>query len=91
MTAFYTSNVEFYLMGDRRFDPFCANVRALPRRENAVLIRSYFNRYRGYHPLTIDGHGSTQILQSMDRFAEACPNYASYRSLLSDYITSSDE
>lgn len=86
VTAFYTSNVEFYLMGDGLFDTFCANVRALPRHADAVMIRSYFNRYRGYHPLTLDGHGSTQLLQSMSRFAEACPNYASYRSLLSDYI-----
>ena len=45
LSAFYTSNVEFYLFGDARFDRFVANLAALPRAANSVVIRSVFGRF----------------------------------------------
>jgi hypothetical protein len=45
VSAFYVSNVEFYLFGDGRFPSFAANLGRLPRSERSVLIRSVFGRY----------------------------------------------
>ena len=45
LSAFYTSNVEFYLFRDGVFPRFVANLRMIPHREHTVLIRSIFNRY----------------------------------------------
>ena len=70
VSAFYTSNVEFYLMREGSFPRFAATVAALPRDERSVIIRSYFNRPRGPHPQAIPGYASTQLLQTVDSFAE---------------------
>ena len=45
LSAFYVSNVEFYLFGDARFARFVTNLRALPHAAHAVVIRSIFGRY----------------------------------------------
>jgi hypothetical protein len=45
LTAFYTSNVEFYLQREGTFPRFLANLRRIPHAENAVIIRSLFGRY----------------------------------------------
>jgi hypothetical protein len=42
VSAFYTSNVEYYLMHDDSFDRFAENVRRLPREPQSVIIRSCF-------------------------------------------------
>jgi hypothetical protein len=42
VTAFYASNVEFYLARSGGLGPFYENLRSLPRAANAVLIRSRF-------------------------------------------------
>jgi hypothetical protein len=60
--AFYTSNVEFYLWQSRTFDRWIDNVRSLPAREGAVVIRSYFGNGRG-HPSYVQGYYATQSLQ----------------------------
>ena len=60
VSAYYTSNVEFYLLGDGKLDPFVANVKRLPHLENGVLIRSVF---RTSLPQTVPGYRSTQLLQ----------------------------
>jgi hypothetical protein len=44
LTAFYTSNVEFYLYGQGVFPKFVANLRRIPRTEESVVIRSIFGR-----------------------------------------------
>jgi hypothetical protein len=70
VSAFYTSNVEQYLMRDGvSFDRFAANVRRLPRDQRSVIIRSYFGGgfYR-QHPNTVPGYYSTQLLQTLDSF-----------------------
>jgi hypothetical protein len=45
LSAFYTSNVEFYLFRSGSFPRFVSNLSAIPRSERAVIIRSIFNRY----------------------------------------------
>jgi hypothetical protein len=44
LTAFYVSNVEFYLFREDTFAKFIANLKLLPHTGNAVLIRSFFQR-----------------------------------------------
>lgn len=44
LSAFYASNVEDYLFRRDRFVPFVDNLRTLPRRPGAALIRSVFRR-----------------------------------------------
>jgi hypothetical protein len=45
VSAFYVSNVEFYLFGNGVFPRFAANLDRLPHAPNAVVIRSIFGRY----------------------------------------------
>ena len=45
LSAFYVSNVEFYLFGAGTFAPFAANLERLPRTANTVIIRSFFGRF----------------------------------------------
>lgn len=65
VTAFYTSNVEFYLMRQGQFADFIGNVANLPTHEKGVIIRSYFNRWAP-HPESVPGYSSTQLLQPID-------------------------
>ena len=44
LTAFYVSNVEFYLFREDTFSRFITNLKQLPHAGNAVLIRSFFQR-----------------------------------------------
>jgi hypothetical protein len=45
LSAFYVSNVEFYLFSDGSFPRFIANLGRLPHTAGSVLIRSIFGRY----------------------------------------------
>jgi hypothetical protein len=65
VSAFYTSNVEQYLMRDDSFDRFAASVARLPRTPKSVMLRSFF---LGGHPLQVAGYHATQLAQLMDRF-----------------------
>ena len=69
VTTFYTSNVEYYLLRQGRFEPFVENVRALPLEARATLIRSYF-AYRFQHPLARRGQRSTLVRQRIGAFLE---------------------
>lgn len=92
VSAFYTSNVEFYLMRGYRdddFDHFAENVRALPHDASSVIIRSYFNGSWGNaHPQTVNGYYSTQLLQTMESFVKehASGGYQSYSDLISKHL-----
>lgn len=74
VTAFYVSNVEFYLWRQDTMARWVENLKALPIDDRSVIIRSYFNYayYTSVHPQTIDNYFSVQILQTI-------------RSLISDY------
>lgn len=68
VSAFYASNVEFYLVRNGSFDRWVDNLRSLPIDERSVLIRSYFNYayYTSQHPQTIDNYFSVQLLQTIE-------------------------
>src|SRR5262245_40328794 len=88
VSAFYTSNVEFYLMRgfrDDEFNRFAENVSLLPRDERSVIIRSYFNGvWRYEHPQSVSGYYSTQLLQTMESFVKeySSGGYKSYSDLV---------
>lgn len=84
VSAFYTSNVEFYLMRRRRFARFVENVRHLPLDTQSVIIRSYFNRFSAEHPQTVPGYASTQLLQPIERLVDGYEQgrYQTYRDLI---------
>ncbi len=67
VSAFYTSNVEFYLMAEGSFGLFAQNVKRLPRDQKSVIIRSHFGR--GFpHPQAVPGYRSTQLMQTLETF-----------------------
>lgn len=85
VSAFYTSNVEFYLWGGTDFATYARNVVALPRDAHSVIIRSYFGRQFGdAHPLAVPGFVSVQLLQPLDDFAArwGADGWSSYRALV---------
>jgi hypothetical protein len=69
VSAFYTSNVEFYLMREGALDRFVANLRELPSGPDSVLVRACF-RYGRAHPAALPGHRSLTVLQRLPRFLE---------------------
>ena len=83
VSAFYTSNVEYYLMYQGQFPSFLENVQQLPLEQESVIIRSYFNRFRSSHPQTIQGYASTQLLQPIEMMI-AHPE-ATYSDLIFEY------
>ncbi|HUK90210.1 MAG TPA: hypothetical protein VLZ81_07405 [Blastocatellia bacterium] len=84
VSAFYTSNVEFYLSREGTFDKFAENVRALPIDDRSVIIRSYFNYYAPAHPQAIPGHFSTQLLERIGDLLKQCDagNCGSYNDIV---------
>ena len=69
VTAFYVSNVEFYLIRSGVFPTYVENVRALPLADSAQFIRAYFS-YGYPHPEALPGHRSTLVRQKINRFLE---------------------
>ncbi len=70
VSAFYTSNVEFYLVRDGIFGDFADNVASLPMNDRSMIIRSLFNRFETL-PQSRPGYTSTQLLQPMEGFVDA--------------------
>ena len=68
ISAFYVSNVEFYLWQQDGMQRFVENLKSLPINGRSVIIRSYFNyAYHTHpHPQTIDNYFSVQLLQTID-------------------------
>jgi hypothetical protein len=86
ISALYTSNAEDYMMRDGSFPKFAQTVATLPRDAHSVIIRSYFNGFRGQHPQSVPGFRSTQLLQPIDVFAAtvAKGGYTDYFQLMMD-------
>jgi hypothetical protein len=82
VSAFYVSNVEFYLWRYNTFDRWVENLTALPIDERSVIIRSYFNYayYTMPHPQTVDNSFSVQLLQTIGSLIkdQADRGYESY-------------
>jgi hypothetical protein len=76
LTAFYASNVEYYLWQDRTFERWLENLRRLPTADDAVVIRSYFANFGRAHPSAVPGYYATQILQPVATLDEG--GFASY-------------
>jgi hypothetical protein len=72
VSAFYVSNVEFYLQRQGTFDRFIENVKMLPIDNRSVMIRSYFNYYAPKHPQAEGEHFSTQLLQRIEDLLKVC-------------------
>jgi hypothetical protein len=68
VSAYYVSNVEFYLWRYDTMPRFVENLKTLPIDDKSVIIRSYFNYayYTNPHPQTIENYFSVQILQTID-------------------------
>lgn len=66
LSAFYASNVEFYLWQGGTFGRWQANLAGLPAASNSVVIRSYFPNFGEPHPSSVPGYYSTQILQRVE-------------------------
>jgi hypothetical protein len=87
VSAFYTSNVEDYLLRGGSFERFARTVATLPRTGRSVIIRSYFGgNFGDAIPGSVPGYYSTQVLQPIDTFAArvARGGYSSYRELATD-------
>jgi hypothetical protein len=85
VSAFYTSNVEDYLMRGGTFARYARTVAGLPRDRRSVIVRSYFGgNFGAPHPQAVPGYFSTQLVQTMDAFAAdvAAGGYASYGDLV---------
>ncbi len=67
VSAFYLSNVEFYLFRQRKWDHFVDNIRLLPIDEKSVLIRAYANLHRP-HPLMLNDHITVTLVQNTMNF-----------------------
>jgi len=65
VSAFYVSNVEYYLLRSGTFDAFVGNVRELPMRPDALFIRAYFD-YGRSHPSRLPGLRCTTVLQPVE-------------------------
>ena len=92
VSALYTSNVEFYIWGDRGFSRFAETVSGLPTDERSVIIRSYFSGGAGRHPLTVPGFYSTQLLQRIADFRRVWQGegFRSYGDLVTRDLVSLD-
>jgi hypothetical protein len=79
LSAFYASNVEFYLFGEGSFRDFVTNLRRVPHTNHSLIIRSVFGRWRS-------GDGSSSHTQSVAAMLDAVQNgrIRSYRELV-DY------
>jgi hypothetical protein len=62
LSAFYVSNVEFYLWRDGSYGRYVENLRELPRAANAMIIRSLFG-----------GGASTSEIEPVARVLERSP------------------
>ena len=72
VSAFYVSNVEFYLARQGTFDKFVENLKSLPIDNRSIIIRSYFNYYAPSHPQAEPNHFSTQLLQRIEDLLKQC-------------------
>lgn len=78
VSAFYVSNVEFYLWRYDTMLKFVENLKGLPIDDKSVIIRSYFNYayYTEVHPQTVGNSFSVQLMQTIESMLQ---DYASDR------------
>ncbi len=83
VSALYASNAEDYVLRDGGFPAYATTVSALPRNSRSMIIRSFFGG-GGSHPESVPGYYSTQLLQTIDSFADDTrrTKIVSYRQLV---------
>ena len=75
LSAFYTSNVEYYLFMNRQLTPFVDNLRRLPHNDRSVVIRAVFSRTPGWNrPETVPGYNSTSLVERVSDLTERAAN-----------------
>jgi hypothetical protein len=67
VSAFYVSNVEFYLFRQRKWSHFVENVRRLPVDDRSVFIRAYANLHRP-NPQMVGDHITVTLVQNIQTF-----------------------
>ena len=80
LAALYTSNVEYYLFSQGRFDEFVANLGSVPRTSSAVVVRSAFRGALRIEP----GYNSASLTQPVDALVagHAAGRFRTYGDLL---------
>ena len=66
LSAFYASNVEFYLFGSGKFPLFVENLRRLPRTSRSLIVRSVFGGLGQSAP----GYYSSSLVQPVDELLQ---------------------
>ncbi len=69
VSAFYTSNVEQYLLEPKVWTKWARNVAALPTDEKSLFIRAYLDQGRR-HPRELSGHRTATVLQRIADFED---------------------
>jgi hypothetical protein len=69
VSAFYTSNVEQYLLEPRVWARWARNVAALPIHDKSLFIRAYLDQGKR-HPLELRGHRTATVLQRIADFED---------------------
>jgi hypothetical protein len=92
VSALYVSNVEFYLVRDRLFDPFAQNVAALPRTAQTVIIRSVFDNDSAMwfdNATGASNEFSRQLMGTVNAFVRTFQNgdYRSYSDIVTRGLT----
>jgi hypothetical protein len=84
LSAFYASNVEFYLFGDDKFARFMENLSRLPRTDRSLIIRAIFAGGLGFVPQAAPGYASASVTQRVDDLVRgyAAGRYKTYRELI---------
>jgi hypothetical protein len=73
VSAFYTSNVEFYLYRDGSFPRFMTNLARLPRQSGSLIVRSVFPS-GGTGVAFVPGYNSASITQPIQALVEGYAN-----------------
>jgi hypothetical protein len=85
LSAFYISNVEFYLYRDGSFPAFVDNLKTLPRDDRSTMIRSVFpGGFPGRPPQNVPGYYSTSLVQPLGAMLSdlAAGRYRGYADLV---------
>jgi hypothetical protein len=66
LSAFYASNVEYYLFADGVFDKFVANLAQLPHNDRSLIVRAVFaGAVPSEMPQAVAGYPSASIVHSL--------------------------
>ena len=71
--VFYASNVEQYLFEQRSYGTFVESVRAMPRDDESLLVRVWFDAGKP-HPAQQPGHRTTQLSIPANAFLARATN-----------------